>query len=331
MMKTDTDRVMDSVHGDAERWFARLRAPDCSAGERDAFERWCAESNDNAAAYREVERLWHRSGALHRYADIAAEAEVALRDVAPRRSRWQLPLAAAALLLLSIGVGVLQPWKGSLYAGGEQWITATGEQRSIELADGSRVLLDAESELRVLYTAQQRSLMLGKGQAQFSVQKDAQRPFVVRAGNGAVTALGTQFQVRVIGDDVTVTLLEGKVSVDVASTLSADKTETLTAGEQIRFDRKQALWAKRAVDLEVAQGWTYGDLVFKGWRLQDLVAEMNRYSDTKVHVEDASLNELLISGRFHAGDYQTMLAVLESDWPVRAETVSATEVALYRR
>lgn len=321
-----------SPRADAEAWFARLLSDDCTAADRSAFERWMAASEDNATAYREVERLWHRSGALHRFADIQAAIgePVKRRRGAQPWQRLRLPLAAAAALLVALTVAWLQP-RDLLTGGGETWRTATGEQRNIELADGSQVLLDAESELRVRYTEQQRKLVLTRGQAQFKVQRDTQRPFVVQAGNGAVTALGTQFQVRLDGNAVTVTLLEGKVSVDVDPLLAAPKSETLIPGEQIRFDTRKSEFAKQPADLEVVQGWTYGDLVFKEWRLAELVAEMNRYSATKVRIEDPSLNDLLISGRFHAGDYQTMILVLESDWPVRADTRTGTEVALYRR
>ncbi len=317
-----------SPRADAEAWFARLLSDDCSAADRAAFERWQAASADHAAAYREVERLYHRSVALHRYADIQA----AIGEPAAKRSalrRWRMPLAAAAVLVVAITIGALQPWNP--LPGVEPMITATGEQRTIDLEDGSRVLLDAESELRVAYAANERRLVLSRGQAQFKVQRDPQRPFIVQAASGAVTALGTEFQVRVDGPAVTVTLLEGKVSVDVDRILAAKKTEVLMPGEQIRFGTRQVAFAKQPADLEVAQGWTYGDLVFKEWRLEALVAEMNRYSTTKVRIEDASLNNLLISGRFHAGDYQTMILVLESDWPVRADNISKTEIALHRR
>lgn len=316
------------AHAAADIWLARLMADDCTPTERAVFEHWLTASPENEDAYREAERLWHRSGGLHRFADIqAAMDEPAARPVS-RLRRWRLPLAAAATVVLAVSVVLSRPWIHT--PAGDRLITATGEQRTVELADGSQVLLDAETELRIAYSEHERRLVLGKGRAQFKVQHDLLRPFIVQAANGAVTAHGTEFQVRVDDRDVTVTLLEGKVSVDVDRLLAPAKTETLVPGEQIRFDGRHVLPKKRA-DLEVAQSWTYGDLVFKEWRLQQLVAEMNRYSKTKIRIEDASIDDLLISGRFHAGDYRTMIRVLESDWPVRADTVSGTEIALYRR
>lgn len=317
-----------TAQAQAEAWFARLLSEDCSAADRAAFERWQAEQPGNDIAYREVERLWHRSGALHRYADIQAAMGAPVARPGWRR-HLRIPLAAAAALVVAVMVGQL--WPDAQLSGAQSMVTHTGERRLIDLADGSHVLLDAESELQVAYSAHERRLLLRKGQAQFKVQRDPLRPFVVQAANGSVTALGTEFQVRVDGPAVTVTLLEGKVAVDVERILAAGKSDVLVPGEQIRFNTRKEVWTKKPADLEVVQGWTYGDLVFKEWRLRELVAEMNRHSQTKVRIQDDALNDLLISGRFHAGDYETMLLVLESDWPVRSAAVSAHEIALYRR
>lgn len=329
MMNLVHSSTEQDVQARAEDWFARLRAPDCPATEHSACELWRNASPENEAAYQEVQRLWERSALLRLSPEIAHATAMAMRPSGLMRvqRRWHLP-AAAAVTLLALGLGLFTPWMQR----GNAYTTGTGEQRSITLVDGSKVLLDAESQLTVRYSEHQRKLLLTKGQAQFKVEHDKQRPFVVQAANGAVTALGTEFQVRVIGQEVLVTLLEGKVAVDMPGPSNAKATETLIAGQQIAYSKqKKEVWKKRAADLEVAKGWTYGDLVFKRWRLDDLVAEMNRYSPTKLVIEDPSLGDLVVSGRFHAGDHQSLILALENDWPVRADPVSSMQVALYRR
>lgn len=308
----------------AEEWFARLSSDSCTASDRLRFEQWRAASFDNELAYREVERLWRRSGALHRFPDIV-EAIDAPRP--RRRLRLARPaLATAASLLLAIALIALQPWTPFT---GERWRTATGEQRSIVLADGSTVLLDAESELRVRYDDHRRRLELRRGQAQFNVSRDVTRPFTVTAGDGRVTALGTAFQVRLIERALTVTLLEGSISVDAPSADGRLRSETLSVGEQLRVAPDRREWQRADADLEVVQGWTYGDLVFKEWRLADLIEEMNRYSRVRLRIEDRELDDLLISGRFHAGDHRALLRVLEGGWPVRSR-VEGHDILLVR-
>lgn len=297
----------------AEDWFARLSSDNCSATDRIGFERWRAASADNDLAYREIERLWRRSGALHRCPEILDAMDP---PAARRRLPRGRPLAAiAASLLVVVALALLQPWTAFT---GERWRTTTGEQRSILLADGSTVLLDAESDLRVHYDEYQRRLVLRRGQAQFNVSRDPLRPFTVTAGDGRVTALGTAFQVRLIERALTVTLLEGSISVDAPTPSGAVRSETLEAGEQLRVTADERDWSRASADLEVVQGWTYGDLVFKEWRLADLVAEMNRYSTVRLRIADRGLDDLLISGRFHAGDHRALLRVLEGGWPVES-------------
>src|SRR3546814_3268605 len=115
-----------------------------------------------------------------------------------------------------------------------RYATVLGEKRSVTLKDGSQVILDTASELLVQYGSRERKLTLQRGRADFSVQHDddAQRPFVVHAATGTVTATGTQFQVRVESGIGTVTLLEGQVRV-AAPDGEQQQVATLTPGGRI--------------------------------------------------------------------------------------------------
>ena len=332
----------------AGEWFARLRTSTCSDIDRAAFRRWLNESPAHVAAYRELEAVWARAGALKTTsAAIAAATQAALRDRAPpprirttARRRWQIAIAASVLVALG-ALAMLPVTQDQLPAewtpiawSGERFVTATGEQRRIPLTDGSEVLLDAESILRVRYDEGTRYLALERGQAQFKVAKDAARPFIVKAADGAVRAIGTEFQVRVDGEAVLVTLLEGKVSVDVSGVLAGlvkpAQSETLIAGQQIRYGKKREALAKQPADVEVAQAWTQGDLVFKKWPLDELVAEMNRHTGIKIRIDDEALRDLKVNGRFRAGDQQSLILALQHQWAIQARRVSENEIALSR-
>jgi transmembrane sensor len=312
----------------AEAWLARLLAEDCTTWERQAFERWRHTHPDHDAAYRELEALWQQSSALAQLPDVDALIGPPVRP--RRRQRWMLPVAAAATVLLAFAATLIQPWKPLPL--GERVATVTGQQQPLTLPDGSTVLLDAQTVLRVRYSDATRALILTRGQAQFDVKPDPQRPFEVRAENGTVRALGTSFQVRVAEEDVTVTLLEGKVAVEVAGLLGTRREETLVPGEQVRYAlATEPLAPKAPADLEVVEAWPRGDLVFKGWRLDRLVREMNRYSEAQLHLGDPALSQLTLSGRFHAGDYRTMLRVLESEWPIVAVRNDEGDIVLSQR
>ncbi len=91
--------------------------------------------------------------------------------------------------------------------------TQTGEQHRVLLADGSVVLLDTASEVRVDLNPSERHITLVHGKAHFEVTPDPSRPFLVDAGEGTVRAVGTAFSVYRQGSVVDVAVTEGKVEV----------------------------------------------------------------------------------------------------------------------
>lgn len=317
---------------EAERWFARLLASDCTAAERAACQRWQDADPVNAAAYAQVERISQRATAFRfqpQYRAAAREIRERAARAGRRRgiARWGLSLAAAASAVLAIGLG----WRVWNPAQPEQhYVTTTGERRTLDLDDGSRVLLDTDSAVTVRYSRKHRDVVLERGQADFSVASAPQRPFVVQAGGGAVRAVGTRFQVRRHADSVQVSLLEGVVTVTATPPAGQQRNITLAPGEELRFDSGQ-LWAKGNVDLEAAQGWPQGELVFRERPLPELIEEMNRYTPVKLRIGDPALNELRFSGVFYENDQDSLLQALEQVWSVRAEKVSAHEIVLHAK
>src|SRR3546814_17307535 len=106
----------------------------------------------------------------------------------------------------------------------------------VRLYDGSRAWLDANTELHVGYRWWRRNVDVVRGQASFDVAHDAQRPFIVTAGGGIVTARGTRFNVNLMRDGFVVTLMQGKVDVASSKTDARNKLDflvQLSPGEQL--------------------------------------------------------------------------------------------------
>src|SRR5262249_19085135 len=125
------------------------------------------------------------------------------------RRAYKLRFAAAAITF-GVAVAVLT-WL-TLYHD-PSYGTERGEHRSVTLAGGSSVELNAVSKIRVRFSTHERAVDLLAGQALFRVAKDATRPFVVVTGDTHVRAVGTQFDVNRKGSRTIVTVLEGRVSV----------------------------------------------------------------------------------------------------------------------
>lgn len=324
--KSPGDRVM----GEADRWFARLTDPNCPQADRMAFERWRAGSREHARAYARVERLWSMGDeAIRGDPALMAASERALHPATPPRlrRRW-VPGVVAAAALLVLAMVLVPGWvRHHQEPAGTAYATTVGQQRTITLADGSTLVLDTDTRLRVRYNATTRRVDLLRGRAQFHVQHNRQRPFVVYVPGGTVTDIGTTFQVGLDDDEANVVLLDGHV---VVASHAGDKSwrAALQPGHQLVIDRDGGIGRKRPVDMARARGWTSGELLVDDWTLPRLLDAMNRYSDAKVVIGDASLRQLRISGVFRAGDQKTLVAFLERGWSIRATQEAPDRVIL---
>src|SRR5690606_34920469 len=137
-----------------------------------------------------------------------------------------------------------------LLSGGQTYATAVGEQRRIELTDGSVVHLNTRSRLEVAFTDGARDIRLLEGEATFTVEGDPARPFSVHAGTNIIRAIGTQFNVLRRPSGTTVQVIEGEVRVST-DTLQ----EPLSIGEEARIDDSGHLKKRRAPDVSNLAAW----------------------------------------------------------------------------
>lgn len=226
----------------------------------------------------------------------------------------------ALLMAVVVSGSVLiarQPWRDV-----ERYSTGVGEQRIVMLRDGSRMSLNTGTRVRVEFGSAHRNIGVDGGEALFEVAKDSSRPFVVRVGGTEVVALGTVFSVRFtekaeeVGDSLAVTLIEGRVTVRVASEvavgLAPAQPLSLAAGERVRLAEVigagfgSAPRATTRVDrprIDQMLAWKRNEAVFDDVALPDAVAEMNRYGRTPiVMVGEGALGGLRVSGLFRTGD-----------------------------
>lgn len=317
----------------AEAWFARLRSPDCGLRERNEFRAWSALP-ENAAAYAATQRAWDELGALSADADMQQLMAQVLDASAPRRRprfprRGLQALAASVLAVVAFALlksGYPAP-PAPVPVATQIHTTALGETRTLTLDDGSRLTLNADTEVDTRFSRGVRDLALVRGEALFDVHHDQARPFIVDAGSGAVTALGTRFLVRRQAGAVTVTLLQGRVAVDRAA--GADHT-TLEPGEQLSFEADGAA-QRRRVDVDTVAAWTRGRLIFRSTPLSAALDEVNRYSVTQIRLADASLAATPVSGTLRVGDGKAMANALAAMLPLQVQPEAGGEIVLIRR
>ena len=151
-----------------------------------------------------------------------------------------------------------------------------GGEYALQLADGSRVWLNAETRLRypVAFAGTERRVEL-TGEAYFEVSKDATRPFIVRANGVDVRVLGTSFNVAAYGAEVVTTLVEGRVAVEAGServTLEPDR-QAVWDGERMEV---------RQVDASNYGLWRKGIFYFEDRRLEEILDALARWYGVEV-------------------------------------------------
>ena len=320
----------DVTRRQAADWFARLLAPDADERVRDAFERWCAESDANADAYAAVAAdhdFARRLADDPLIADAARKARIEYsgRSRASGLRRYAA-LATAALVVIAVGAAAWRVYRAS--ARTEVLATAVGELRNVTLADGTRLVLDTNTRLDARLGGDARELVLHEGRIDVDVARDT-RPFAVVSGRGVVRDIGTRFEVERHGEDVAVKLIAGAVDVSVENAGEAGKA-TLAPGQEAHFGAQGGIVVAETGDLVDGSRWTEGTLVFRERRLADLIAEVNRYSTVQLRLADRSLEDLRVSGVFHVGDQASLLEALRVGWSISAKQASAREIQLSR-
>ena len=326
----------------AAYWWVRHDAGTMTAQEHRAFEAWCAASQSHREAYARAQRMW--SG----FEQEADSTELrSLRTAAlgiPRQARrW--PRLVAAMLLCGVVTGLTiklfspgEPLSGGRTAAaipldGEKHTTAGNERSTITLSDGSIVTLNRDTALDVAFTPSERKVRITHGQAFFEVAKNPNRPFVVAVADRTVTALGTQFDVRLDPDRIEIILVEGKVAVDhtdpsLLERLSIRKSRLeLRPGEKLVAALGEPV-AITAIDARSNTSWRQGWVTFENESVVDVVAELNRYSDRQLVVPDDSVRNMRLSGVFRVGQPDRFAAIIQELLPIKAVQGSHGETLL---
>jgi transmembrane sensor len=241
----------------------------------------------------------------------------------PQKSSARRPwlfLSVAA----SLTVAVACLWIAHAVSGPKTFSTGIGGFQRIVLEDQSAIELNTDTEVRVSLSPRVRRVELVRGEASFEVAHDASRPFIVSAGNTAVRAVGTKFDVRRLDNTVEVTVDEGKVVVGDPSVLESKadlrtmSIPQLTAGQSaLATGNGVQLKQLPKRDMERKLAWQNQMLVFDGDTLAEVVAQFNRYNGRQLVIADPSLATLHISGYFRPTNLDAFISVLQSDFDIR--------------
>lgn len=327
----------------AAAWLAQ-RDEGLTADEQADFARWQQADPRHSAAVARLEKAWT---ALQQLREFRPESRVhpdrdLLAGGRPPARIITFPAAAAlAGLAAAVALAAVLWWPRPDFgvAGTKQPVyatTADGYQR-VTLEDGSVLELNADSLALVNYTPAERRLRLVRGEAHFTVAKNAHRPFIVHAGTVTVQAVGTAFNVRLEESEVEVLVTEGRVTVASQGAAANTGLPELSVGQRLVVTTKEAddepptqVESLPPEEVQASLAWQGPRLRFVETSLASVVAQFNRHNQVQIELGDATLAALPVDGNFRAENVDAFIRLMEKDQSIRVERPGKDRIILRR-
>lgn len=331
----------------ASLWISKLRKG-LSKKEKLDFQKWAKQSDSHRNSIFSLASFCNNSNVLHELNNLFP-----LDKPLPQKSNLKAKYIIAAcimFILLFAGNFFSNITPFPVTNNEQQFVevrtlqTKIGQQTRFSLSDGSRIKLNTNSLVQVTFSKNYRLLTLIRGEANFDVTKDKSRPFTVIAGENSFTALGTIFNIQKRTDkDMELVVTEGRVLITISNEPINKITNSLTnlpeeelpglliaSGEIATID-KNTKASKQKISFEQIQralAWQQGRLVFNGESLNEVLAEVGRYTTKKFELADTELSKINVSGYFKANDIDGLLKSLNSNFNIQSRKTNNTTIRL---
>ena len=174
-------------------------------------------------------------------------------------------------------------------------VVPRGGEYKLELADGTLVWLNSDSELRypVKFAGSQRDVWL-KGEGYFEVSKNPEKPFRVVVDDMIVKVLGTSFNINAYKDrgNILTTLVSGKVDIQ---DMSEKSLVVMSPNQQVDF-RHGKISSVQEVDITRFVSWIDGKFYFNDMTLENIMSQLQRWYDIEVFFVDEELKSYPFTG-----------------------------------
>ena len=356
----------------AAEWLIRLENAEVSADELLRWQAWMERSARNRQTFQETEQLSRRmsdrmgglkdipipslgecgldySNALESILERLGLQPAGLRgrarDTAVAWPPWARRAAiAAGIAAVLAGVAYLMPpgiLDPEITDQVQSYRTDISEHRRLVLPDGSSMSMGAKSLLSVNFSPQHRIVMLEGGEVLFDIAEDPGRPFIVMAGTGTITALGTVFNVRRDGDRVVVTVTAGNVEVKRTPLglrggdwrgrpAQSPMTATIGAGGQAVVSPTKLSVVELNDPVAVTE-WQNGLLQYRAEPFKYVIAGVNRYSTREIIIADTEVEEMLFTGSVFQDQTEDWLTAVEAVFPVEVVYAGHDKVLIRKR
>lgn len=302
-----TVKLTGVTRTDAEAWFIKVRSNDLNKDELIEFTAWCERSSKNLREYKRVEEDWLT---INQLSTVTQFKEYQSKKKVFQQARNKVYLNWVAACTITFGL-IIYSWMKPTTTVPDQYITATGEQLTVVLADSSKITLNTNTFLTVVYSKQKRRILLAEGEAFFEVRKDFSRPFIVETSRGSATALGTAYSVKKIKHQVIVSVTEGVVEVSETKdrTTLTPKKININANQQVEFN-SQGMSETKPIENSNLVHWKEKFIRFDTQPLSTVIQELNRYLVEPILSVSKNAESILISATIDLTKPNEALAAL---------------------
>lgn len=314
---------------EASLWLYKLDRG-LSVKERKDLKKWLAESKQNQQVFIEMVEMWDEMDILSNLADLFPKP---IKDEKPV---WLSGAVAASFIAIVISFFFIdssdwakpEPQKTiAVTYDKDLYQTTVGEQSKASLSDGTQIILNTNTLVKVSYTDKQRFLILEHGELHVDVAHDELRPLSVIAGDKILQAVGTAFNVEMKNNElIELMVTEGKVLVisrnSEANELVSAKTEMLAESSFSVSQGQKLMLGVPAEKVEIIEpgelqaklSWQDGTLVFQGEPLSEVIKEISRYTQIEFVLKNRSIKDTKVIGLFRTGDVNGLVTTLRDNF-----------------
>lgn len=295
---------MTNNYENIEALIAKQLAGEISGEELAVVEHWLAESNENAAYFKSLEKIFNQSATVKNLHTVDTDAawnkiknqlhKTQADNVIPinklTKNNYKLLLRIAAVFVF----GVLS-FAAYLFLNEEEAITlnfaTTNEAKLFTLPDSSTVYLNKNGNITYTFAENKREVVL-TGEAYFDVKHNENQPFIIHAQDLEIKDIGTTFNVKTNpeSDSVEVIVTSGEVEL-TAYTSATEKTNyKLLPGQQAVYNKKSKSVTKTQTNDSNAMAYRTKVFVFENASLQVVIAKLNEVYGSAISINDAIKN-----------------------------------------
>ena len=322
MKHQDEMSPADAIVDQAIAWCIRVGSDRATAADWSELTDWLEQSDEHRAAFEAAERAFaeveENAGAIADALRRRAVRPISLSLHLFSGRFWPIAALTAASIALAVfgGPALWRSYLGDLTT----YRTAIGETRRVTLTDGSRIQLDAASDMSVRIGRRTRQVHLGDAEASFDVAHDANRPFIVAVGDQQVRVVGTAFNIRHYDHVSVITVSRGVVEI-YQPDRSTQPIARLTKGWELRRRDGEVQSEQAQVDPQAAFSWTQGTLVCNDRPLPEIVAYLNRRYRTPIDLSREAARRRF-SGVLQLGDQAEVVRNLAAYLNLSADRAS---------